>query len=75
MHKAARHLLGTVLNAVRAVAVLQVTGRSVGVENAQIFWTIDACGVGGINHNKVQMLCRHNFCYCCDLRGAENRTT
>lgn len=41
------HLLGTVVNAVRAVAVLQVTGRSVGVENAQIFWTIDACGGGG----------------------------
>lgn len=43
----AHHLLGTVVNAVGAVAVLQVTGRSVGVENAQIFWTIDACG-GGI---------------------------
>lgn len=44
MHRAEIcHVLGTVLYAVRAVPILQVTGRSVGVENTHVFWTIDAC--------------------------------
>lgn len=77
MHQAAPHLLGTVLNAICAVAVLQVTGCSVGVENAQIFWTIDTCVWGldsSIYTGATQMLLINNFCSC-DLRSAENRTT
>lgn len=77
MHKAAGCLLGTVLNAVGAVAILQVTGCSVGVENAQIFWTLDACGGRDKSQHApvIQMLPRNNFCCSCDLRGAEKRTT
>lgn len=51
---AQRRLLGTVLDAVGAVAVLQVAGSSVGVENAQIFRTVDACGGGGGRGNKSE---------------------
>lgn len=65
MHHAVRHLLGTILNAVCAVAVLQVTGCSVGVENTQIFWTIDTC-VWGLDYlqyaGATQMLLINNFC-------------
>lgn len=32
-----------VLYAVVAVSILQVTGGSVGEEDAQVLWTIDAC--------------------------------
>lgn len=37
------HVLGTVLYALGAVPILQETGGSVGVENTQVFWTINAC--------------------------------
>lgn len=51
-HRAdSRHVLGAVLYAVGAVPVLQVTGRSVGVENTQVFWTINACR--GNNHTET----------------------
>lgn len=44
MHRADTcHLLGTVLYAVCAVSILQETGCSVGVEDTQVFWTINAC--------------------------------
>ena len=46
------HLLGAVLYAVCAVSILQETGCSVGVENTQVFWTINACRG---NNNTTQL--------------------
>lgn len=39
----ARHVLVAVLYAFWAVSILQQTGGPVGVENAQVFWTLNAC--------------------------------
>lgn len=49
------YVLGAVLYAVCAVSMLQVTGSSVGVENTQVFWTINACrGTTTTTHVKDQ---------------------
>lgn len=37
------HVLGAVLDAVCAVSILQVTGRSVGVQDAEVLWTLQTC--------------------------------
>lgn len=54
------HVLVAVLYAVCAVSLLQVTGRSVGVENTQVLWTINACkGTTIITFLKDQIHLRH----------------
>ena len=50
------YVLGTVLYAFCAVSVLQETGCSVRVEDAQVFWTIDACRKQ-IHHTYLKKQC------------------
>lgn len=55
------HVRGAVLYAVCAVSIFQVTGGSVGVENTQVFWTVNACRDTTIttHHSEDQTLKEH----------------